>query len=139
MMGTGKSSVGEAVSRRLGSYTFLDTDSTIEAATGTSVAALFESEGAAPGASSDDASHAMNAGEAGFRKVEESVLGQVAAYVRMVVATGGGVVVTKGNWAALRATRRGVFPRRASRGRSACGSSFSERNPGLWSCFERNR
>eukprot|EP00629_Pelagomonadales_sp_RCC1024_P006904 CAMPEP_0119267774 /NCGR_PEP_ID=MMETSP1329-20130426/5790_1 /TAXON_ID=114041 /ORGANISM="Genus nov. species nov., Strain RCC1024" /LENGTH=231 /DNA_ID=CAMNT_0007267711 /DNA_START=158 /DNA_END=849 /DNA_ORIENTATION=+ len=85
MMGTGKSSVGEAVSRRLGSYTFLDTDATIESATGSTVAALFESEG-----------------EAGFRAVEESVLGQVAAYVRMVVATGGGVVVTKANWAALR-------------------------------------
>ena len=33
MMGSGKTSVGELVSRQLGSYTFLDTDATLEAAT----------------------------------------------------------------------------------------------------------
>ena len=32
MMGSGKSSVGEGVSRRLGSYAFVDTDATVEAA-----------------------------------------------------------------------------------------------------------
>ena len=32
MMGSGKTSVGELVSRQLGSYTFLDTDATLEAA-----------------------------------------------------------------------------------------------------------
>lgn len=85
MMGSGKSVVGEAISRQLGSYTFVDTDETIEKAVGSSVSDLFASEG-----------------EAGFRAVEEQVLGQVAAYVRLVIATGGGIVTTKANWASLR-------------------------------------
>ena len=85
LMGSGKSSVGDAISRQLGSYTFVDTDGTIEQATGQTVSAIFESEG-----------------EAGFRAVEEQVLGQVAAYVRLVIATGGGIVTTKANWASLR-------------------------------------
>ena len=85
MMGSGKSVVGEAISRQLGSYTFVDTDETIEKAVGSSVGELFASEG-----------------EPGFRAVEEQVLGQVAAYVRLVIATGGGIVTTKANWASLR-------------------------------------
>ena len=75
MMGSGKTSVGELVSRQLGSYTFLDTDATLEAATKRTVADIFEKDG-----------------EAAFRELEGSIMEQVAAYVRLVVATGGGVV-----------------------------------------------
>lgn len=85
MMASGKSKVGDIVSRRLGSYTFVDTDSTIESAAGRPVSKIFEEDG-----------------EPAFRALEESVLGQVAAYVRLVVATGGGVVTTQSNWASLR-------------------------------------
>ena len=75
MMGSGKTSVGELVSRQLGSYTFLDTDATLEAATKRTVADIFEKDG-----------------EAAFRELEGSIMEQVAAHVRLVVATGGGVV-----------------------------------------------
>lgn len=85
MMGSGKSSVGEGVSRRLGSYAFVDTDATVEAAAGRSVADIFDAEG-----------------EAGFREAETAVVEQVAAFVRLVIATGGGAVTTQKNWASLR-------------------------------------
>lgn len=85
LMGSGKSAVGDRVSRALGSYTFVDTDETIETATGSSVSEIFEKDG-----------------EAGFRAVEEQVLTSVAAYVRLVIATGGGIVTVPGNWASLR-------------------------------------
>ena len=85
MMGAGKSAVGERVSRRLGSYAFVDTDATIESATGRAIPEIFAADG-----------------EAGFRAVESEVLDQVAAFVRLVIATGGGVVATQKNWASLR-------------------------------------
>ena len=85
MMGSGKTSVGELVSRQLGSYTFLDTDATLEAATKRTVADIFEKDG-----------------EAAFRELEGSIMEQVAAYVRLVVATGGGGVTRQQNWASLR-------------------------------------
>ena len=78
MMGSGKTSVGELVSRQLGSYTFLDTDATLEAATKRTVADIFEKDG-----------------EAAFRELEGSIMEQVAAYVRLVVAA------HKSNFAAL--------------------------------------
>lgn len=40
-------------------------------------------------------------GETGFRQVESAVLSQVAAYVRTVVSTGGGIVSDQQNWGAL--------------------------------------
>ncbi|KAL3916391.1 MAG: hypothetical protein SGARI_007967, partial [Bacillariaceae sp.] len=74
MMGTGKSSVGDRVARRIGSYNFLDTDAIIEKASGVTIPEIFEKEG-----------------EEGFRKVESQVLDSVHAYVRCVVSTGGGL------------------------------------------------
>jgi len=85
MMGSGKTSVGELVSRQLGSYTFLDTDATLETATQRTIADIFAEDG-----------------EEEFRKLEGSIMEQVAAYVRLVVATGGGVVSRQQNWASLR-------------------------------------
>mmetsp|Transcript_21409 Transcript_21409/g.31976 ORF Transcript_21409/g.31976 Transcript_21409/m.31976 type:complete len:192 (-) Transcript_21409:9-584(-) len=67
MMGSGKSSVGNVLAKRMGSYNFLDTDTIIENATGMSIPAIFEAEG-----------------EEGFRNVEAQVLDSVQAYVRCV-------------------------------------------------------
>lgn len=41
-------------------------------------------------------------GEDGFREVETSVLAEVAAYKKCVVATGGGIVKLRENWMHLR-------------------------------------
>mmetsp|Transcript_2122 Transcript_2122/g.7525 ORF Transcript_2122/g.7525 Transcript_2122/m.7525 type:complete len:229 (+) Transcript_2122:28-714(+) len=85
MMGCGKSSVGDELTRMLGSYAFVDTDSTLETAMNSTVAEFFAAEG-----------------EDAFRKAEGMILNQVAAYVRLVVGTGGGIVTQTANWAALR-------------------------------------
>ena len=75
MMGSGKSSVGNVLAKRMGTYSFLDTDGIIENVTGMTIPAIFEAEG-----------------EEGFRSVEGQVLDSVHAYVRCVVSTGGGIV-----------------------------------------------
>lgn len=41
-------------------------------------------------------------GEDGFREVETSVLAEVAAYKKCVVATGGGIIKRRENWMHLR-------------------------------------
>jgi len=84
MMGCGKSAVGSVVAKRMGSYSFLDTDQVIESATGISIPEIFAAEG-----------------EEGFRDVESQVLDSVHAYVRCVVSTGGGVVCSPKNWGKL--------------------------------------
>lgn len=84
MMGAGKSTVGRLLAAELG-YGFLDLDALIEKVSGLSIPEIF-----------------ANYGEAAFRKLETDVLAQVAPFTRMVVATGGGVVVTQGNWGHLR-------------------------------------
>lgn len=84
MMGSGKSTIGNVVARRMGTYNFLDTDDIIEKATGLSIPEIFEAEG-----------------EEGFRKVESQVLDTVHAYVRCVVSTGGGIVCKNENWSKL--------------------------------------
>ena len=84
MMGSGKSAVGKIVAKRMGSYTFLDTDEIIEKAAGMSIPEIFESEG-----------------EDGFRKVEGQILDSVHPYVRCVISTGGGIVCRMENWSKL--------------------------------------
>lgn len=84
MMGSGKSSVGDKLARRMGSYKFLDTDDIIEKATKLKISDIFESEG-----------------ENGFRDVEAQVLDTVHSYVRCVVSTGGGLVCRNTNWGKL--------------------------------------
>jgi shikimate kinase len=85
MMGTGKSTIGSILARRMGTYTFLDTDDIIvKAAGGTSIPDLFATEG-----------------EEGFRTIESQVLDAVHPYVRCVISTGGGIVCKTGNWSKL--------------------------------------
>lgn len=84
LMGSGKSSVGDKLARRMGSYKFLDTDDIIEKATKLTISEIFESEG-----------------EDGFRDVETQVLDTVHSYVRCVISTGGGLVCKTQNWGKL--------------------------------------
>ena len=84
MMGSGKSTVGDLVARRMGTYNFLDTDTILERAAGMSIPEVFEAEG-----------------EEAFRVAEAQVLDSVHAHVRIVVSTGGGLVMRNQNWSKL--------------------------------------
>jgi shikimate kinase len=79
MMGAGKSTVGKALAKHL-SWGFVDTDALIEKQTGVRVPLLFELEG-----------------EAGFRRRETQVLSGLQGQTQMVVATGGGIVLSPEN------------------------------------------
>ena len=80
MMGTGKSAVGRPLAAALG-YRFLDADTSVERVAGRSIPELF-----------------AKVGEPGFRDLETAVLGQIASWHSLVVATGGGVVTRPENW-----------------------------------------
>ncbi|MGB8699221.1 MAG: shikimate kinase [Thermosynechococcaceae cyanobacterium] len=83
MMGCGKSTAGHLLAQRLG-YRFLDSDAVIVQATGCSIAQLF-----------------AESGETAFRAIETQVLSELAAHTRLVVATGGGIVLERANWGHL--------------------------------------
>ncbi len=83
MMGAGKSSTGTALAQALG-YQFFDTDAVLEAAAGRTIPEIFAEDG-----------------EAAFRQQETEVLAQLAAYRRLVIATGGGIVTQRRNWGHL--------------------------------------
>lgn len=78
-MGAGKSAVGRSLARLL-EYDFTDTDHEIEKSTGVDIPFIFEKEG-----------------EAGFRTRETRVFTSLGSRRRIVVATGGGCVVTQEN------------------------------------------
>lgn len=84
MMGSGKSTIGTILADRL-SYQFFDTDVLIEQVSGRSVTELFE-----------------QSGESTFRQLETQVLRELSGYLRKLIATGGGIVVTPENWGHLR-------------------------------------
>lgn len=79
LMGAGKTTVGKALAKRLG-WRFFDSDHEIERKTGVSVATVFEIEG-----------------EAGFRRREAETLAELCKSERIVLATGGGAVLSAEN------------------------------------------
>ncbi len=79
-MGSGKSTVGRLVARRL-VWNFLDLDVLIERHAGRSIAAIFAADG-----------------EAGFRELESFVLRQAVQKPQAVVALGGGTPIDPVNW-----------------------------------------
>ena len=79
LMGAGKTSVGKLLARRLGKI-FYDCDHEIERATGVRVPVIFEIEG-----------------EAGFRERETRMLEQLVEVPNVVLATGGGAVLSERN------------------------------------------
>ncbi|RZM77222.1 shikimate kinase [Leptolyngbya iicbica] len=84
MMGAGKSTLGQVMAAKLG-YRFCDTDTVIEQAAQQPIPEIFASSG-----------------EAEFRALESQVLSQLSPYTRMVIATGGGIVLNQENWWHLR-------------------------------------
>jgi shikimate kinase len=79
LMGAGKTSVGKLLAKRLGKA-FYDCDQELERATGVKIPVIFEIEG-----------------EAGFRAREARMLAELASRRDIVLATGGGVVLSADN------------------------------------------
>ncbi len=88
MPGCGKSAVGALVAAALGRE-FVDTDALVEAECGCSIAELFEREG-----------------EAEFRRRECAAVARISERDGIVIATGGGAVLSGENRAALRRSAR---------------------------------
>lgn len=78
-MGSGKTTIGQRLARLLG-FEFLDCDHELETHTGASVSLIFEIEG-----------------EQGFRDRETRMLEELTARSRVLIATGGGVVLREEN------------------------------------------
>lgn len=102
MMGAGKTSVGRVLAKRLGK-TFFDSDHVIEERTGVRVSVIFDIEG-----------------EEGFRSRERAVIAELTEREDIVLATGGGAVLSsenrcllreRGTVVYLRATVRDLFNR----------------------------
>ncbi len=77
--GSGKTSVGKALAKRL-SYEYIDTDLQIEVDTGRSVPDIFAQDG-----------------EAAFRELESATLEKICEADNRVIATGGGIILSKRN------------------------------------------
>jgi shikimate kinase len=79
LMGAGKTSIGKLLAKRLGK-TFFDCDREIERSTGVRIPVIFEFEG-----------------EAGFRAREARMLAEIVQGANIVLATGGGAVLSPEN------------------------------------------
>jgi shikimate kinase len=83
-MGTGKSSVGRIIADAL-QFEFVDTDVLIEAQSGQTVSDIF-----------------AKAGEPVFRQLEEQIVGQLVSRQKIVISTGGGLVMNPCNLTSLK-------------------------------------
>ena len=84
LMGAGKTTVGKILAKHL-NKSFYDADHEIEKRTGVKIPVIFDLEG-----------------EAGFRKREIAVIGELSQQTNIVMATGGGAVMAAENRLALR-------------------------------------
>lgn len=84
LMGAGKTSVGRMLAKRVNKG-FYDTDAEIERTTGVKIPVIFDIEG-----------------ESGFRAREEKVIERLTALHEIVLATGGGAILSPANCARLR-------------------------------------
>ena len=94
MPGSGKSTVGRLLAKKLGRE-LVDTDTLVEQAIGCSIPEFFAREG-----------------EEAFRRVEHRVLCEVSKQSGLVIATGGGIITRPENHDRLRENSRVVFLRR---------------------------
>lgn len=83
LMGAGKSTVGRHLGKRL-QMEFYDSDAEIEQRTGVSITTIFEIEG-----------------EKGFRAREEQIISELCDDNNIIVATGGGSVLSEANRVAI--------------------------------------
>lgn len=87
-MGSGKSTVGQGLARRLG-YSFIDMDARIEGEHGMTINEIFE-----------------KLGEKAFRKMESNLLKEMVSLQDAVISTGGGLPCTGNNMDLI--NRKGV-------------------------------
>lgn len=92
-MGAGKTSVGRMLAKRVNKV-FYDTDAEIERTTGVKIPVIFDIEG-----------------ESGFRAREEKVITRLSAMHDIVLATGGGAVLSPANRTRLRQHGRVIYLR----------------------------
>lgn len=78
-MGSGKSTVGRALARKI-NFSFIDSDRKIEERCGVDIPTIFEYEG-----------------ESGFRDREERIIDELTALPGIVLATGGGSILRETN------------------------------------------
>jgi shikimate kinase / 3-dehydroquinate synthase len=93
MMGSGKTTIGKSLASHLGKQ-FIDSDHEIQARTGVKIPVIFEIEG-----------------EAGFRKRESEVLRDLSKKDNIVLATGGGAILSQENRALLKQSGTVVYLR----------------------------
>lgn len=95
LMGAGKTSVGRMLAKRL-NKDFYDADAEIESATGVKIPVIFDIEG-----------------ESGFRAREEKAIERLTGLHNIVLATGGGAVLSPANRTRLRQCGRVIYLRAA--------------------------
>ena len=83
MMGAGKTTVGKLLAKQLGKK-FIDSDEEIQKRTGVTIPHIFDVEG-----------------EAGFRQREVAVIHDLVQLNNIVLATGGGAILSEANRSAL--------------------------------------
>lgn len=107
MPGSGKSTIGKAIAKKL-NRPFFDTDTLIEERAGKPIPQIFAEDG-----------------EDRFREIESLVLSELSAKSGVVIATGGGIIKKKENHAYLRQNGRIVFVERPLHALSTNGRPLS--------------